>query len=279
MEYTKLSCRIKPDSEINREILIAELGSTGFESFTETSEMVEAFIPSSLFSEEMFKDEVQISHSLFKFEYTIEIIPDQNWNEVWEKNYFKPLLINDECLIRAPFHMDYPKAKYEIIIEPKMAFGTGNHETTELMVMEILNSDFVGKRVLDMGCGTGILGILASMKGADSVTCIDIDENAYRSAYENAGYNNILNLEAKLGGVELTKGYSYDIILANIQRNILLNDLPNYLEAMIRGGELIMSGFYIDDLLSIQSRAKELGLSFDGYSEKNNWIAAKFILK
>jgi ribosomal protein L11 methyltransferase len=279
MEYIKLNCWIEPDNEIHREILIAELGNLGFESFSETDEVLEAFIPSVQFSEDLFKDDSFITHQSFIFKYTIEKIPDQNWNELWEKNYFKPLLINNQCLIRAPFHTNCPIVKYEIVIEPKMAFGTGNHETTFLMLSEILDSNPTGKKVLDMGCGTGILGILASMMGAASITSIDIDEWAYNNTKENAIYNNIFNLEVKLGGAELLTGEKYDLILANIQRNILLNDLHHYCSALANRGALIMSGFYLEDLPVIQKEANNLGLKFTGHIEKNNWIAAKFMLE
>jgi len=279
MEYIKLNCRLEPDNVIYREILIAELGNIGFESFTETDDVVEAFIPSKQFSKDLLNGDSLIKYQAFTFNYSVEIIPDQNWNEVWEKNYFKPLLIENQCLIRAPFHTDYPCAKYEIIIDPKMAFGTGNHETTYLIVSEILRSDMIGKSVLDMGCGTGILGILASMAGAKAITCIDIDESAYINTIENARYNNIFNLEVKLGGAELLKDVKYDFIFANIHRNILVNDLPFYYGAMNQGSVLIMSGFYVEDLSIIQQKADALGLKFCRYSEKNNWVAAKFILE
>jgi ribosomal protein L11 methyltransferase len=279
MEYSKTNCSLNPDTVINREILIAELGSIGYESFTETDELVEAYIPAGEYSEAALANLFQDYFPGFQFSYSSEIIPDQNWNEVWEKNYFQPLMINNRCLIRAPFHIDYPKAEYEIVIEPNMAFGTGNHETTSLMIAEILEQNLIGKTVLDMGCGTGILGILASMRGAMAVTGVDIDNWAINSTIENAIYNKILNLEVILGGAEVLQNKEFDYIYANIQRNILLTDMPKYCKVLKHGGELIMSGFYIDDLVSIKERATELGLQFRNFTEKEKWIAAVFTSK
>lgn len=279
MEYIKLRCTITPDNEINRELAIAELGNLGFESFTETDEEVEAYIPSKDFSPEMMKAEEISENPFFKLSYTPEIIPDQNWNEVWEKNYFEPLLVEGQCLIRAPFHTEYPQAQYEIIIEPKMAFGTGNHETTHLMIAAILNQDTKGKQVLDMGCGTGILGILASMKGAASITAIDIDEWAYNNSIENAALNGIHNLTAELGDAALLKDRKFDLIYANIQRNILLQDMESYSAAMNHGGEIIMSGFYSEDLPAIREKAEGCGLTYRDHQLRSNWCAARFILQ
>jgi ribosomal protein L11 methyltransferase len=279
MEYTKLNCSIQPNNEVNREILVAELGNIGYESFTETDELVEAYIQAPYFSDNALLHLFPSDFTLFQFSFTSEIIPDQNWNEVWEKNYFQPLIIAERCLIRAPFHTDYPKAEYEIVIEPGMAFGTGNHETTSLMISEILKQDLNGKTVLDMGCGTGILSILASMRGADKITGIDIDSWATNSTIENANYNNILNLEVILGGAEKIPDKKFDFIYANIQRNILLNDMPQYGNALKRGGELIVSGFYLDDLESIKVRAAALSLQFRRSTENGNWVAAVFTSK
>jgi len=278
MEYKKVRLVLEPDNEVNREILIAELGEAGFDSFSETNDAVEAFIPSVQFSEISLTEGNLSKYDLFTYEYTVETIPHQNWNEVWENNYFKPLIIEDKCLIRAPFHTEYTKAQYEIVIEPNMAFGTGNHETTSLMVSDILKLDLAGKKVLDMGCGTGILGILASMKGAAEIVAIDIDENACNTTIENTKINNISNIEVKLGGAELLKEEKFDVILANIQRNILLNDLPLYIKVLNQGGLIIMSGFYQEDLNVIQQKAFDLGLKPNGHEEKNNWVAAQFML-
>lgn len=278
MEYIKTTCLLQPDSEINREILVAELGHIGYESFTETDDAVDAFITSNNFSEEALLDLFPNDFPLFSFSFNWEIIPDQNWNEEWEKNYFEPLLIADKCLIRAPFHTDYQHAQYEIVIEPGMAFGTGNHETTSLMIHEILKQHLIGKTVLDMGCGTGILSILASMRGAEAITGIDIDKWAINSTKENAIYNKIEKLEIILGGAEAIPEKKYDFIYANIQRNILLNDMPRYLNALKTGGELVMSGFYAEDLQLIKDRANDLGLIFCRFNEIENWVAAVFTL-
>ena len=279
MEYTKLSCRLQPDSEINREILIAELGNIGYESFTETNEFVEAYIPSADFSDEALSHLFQDDFHYFKFSFVSEIIPDQNWNEVWEKNYFQPLMVADRCMIRAPFHNEYPNAEYEIVIEPGMSFGTGNHETTSLMIAEILEQKLIGKTVLDMGCGTGILSILASMRGANHITGVDIDSWAIKSTTENASCNNVLNVDVIMGGAEAIPNKEFDFIYANIQRNILLNDMPQYCKVLKHGGELIMSGFYTEDLEPIKAQAIELGLQLSRFTENNKWVAAVFTSK
>jgi ribosomal protein L11 methyltransferase len=279
MEYTLVNCTIQPDNEINREILIAELGSIGFESFSETETTVESYVPSSDFSLENLIKLSHDDHFDFKFHYTIDTIPDQNWNEVWEKNYFKPLLIADKCLIRAPFHTDYSNAEYEIIIEPDMAFGTGNHETTSLMIEEILEENLIGKTVLDMGCGTGILGILAAKKGAKSITSIDIDQHAINSTIKNSQNNCIDNLEVLLGGAAFIPDKKYDIIFANIHRNILINDMHYYINALKPLGKLVMSGFYADDLNPIKHHANNLGLQFERFTERGNWVVAVFTSK
>ena len=276
MEYTKTTCVLQPDTEINREILVAELGNIGYESFTETDKGVEAYIPSADFSEEKLSHLLPVDFTHFRFTSTSETIPDQNWNEVWEKNYFQPLLIANQCLIRAPYHTDYPNALYEIVIEPGMAFGTGNHETTSLMISEILEKPLIGKTVLDMGCGTGILSILAAKRGAEKITAIDIDQWAINSTIENSTFNNVLNLEIIQGGAESIPDRKYDFIYANIQRNILLTDMPQYCKVLGKGGELVMSGFYYDDFESIKNRAIQLGLQFCRLNENENWVVAVF---
>ena len=277
MEYTKVSCFLEPDSEINREILTAQMGELGFDSFSETDKTIEAFIPSSAFTEDVLQSESLKDNPLFKVRFQTEVIPDQNWNEVWEKNYFKPLLVENRCLIRAPFHTDTPKAEYEIVIDPRMAFGTGNHETTYLMISAILSQDLQGKQVLDMGCGTGILGILASMRGAETVKAIDIDEWAYNNTLENAEINNVTNIDVFQGDANFLGKHKFDVVYANIHRNILLQDLPIYASVMCKEAEIIMSGFYLEDLPTISAKAEEVGLKPASYQERNNWVAARFI--
>jgi ribosomal protein L11 methyltransferase len=274
MNYTQISFKLNPDSQENREILVALLSDLAFESFDETEEQVLGYVPGESFN---FNEMYEIISTLpFSVQTENEMIPDKNWNEVWEKNYFKPLLIGNRCLVRAPFHTDYKPAEFELVIEPKMAFGTGNHETTTLVAEQILNMDLNGKTVLDMGCGTGILGMLASLKGAKSVTAIDIDSWSFESTVENARLNNILNLEAKLGDAGFLGNESYEIIFANIHKNVIISDLPVYESVLQPGGHLYLSGFYTQDMPDVKAKAGSLGLLETGFHEKNNWVVYAF---
>ena len=276
MDYNKITINFTPFQEWLRDVLTSQLGEVGFESFVETKSGFEAFIPVKNYSEENLNFVLNEFHKDFTFSVSTEIIKSQNWNEVWEKNYFKPLVVAGECVIRAPFHTDYPKAKYEIIIEPNMAFGTGNHETTSLVIESILENSFNDKSVLDMGCGTGILGILASMKGAKRITAIDIDEWSYNGTKENAELNIIKNIEVKLGDASLLGDENYDVIFANIHKNILLKDMQTYASVLQPNGILIMSGFYTEDIPDIKTKAESLGLIDIGFKTRNNWVAHSF---
>ncbi len=274
MNYTKISFKLTPDTEENREILVAVLSDLTFESFDETEEQVLGYVPGESFN---YDEMNEITSTLpFSIEIENEMIPDQNWNEVWEKNYFKPLLIGGRCLVRAPFHTEFEPAEFKLVIEPKMAFGTGNHETTTLVAEQILNMDLTGKTVLDMGCGTGILGMLASLKGAKSVTAIDIDTWSFESTVENARLNNIFNLEAKLGDASLLGNETYEVIFANIHKNVIINDLPAYEKVLQSGGKLYLSGFYTHDMPDVRKKAESLGLVETGFQEKNNWVVYSF---
>jgi ribosomal protein L11 methyltransferase len=276
MDYYKITIEITPFEEWLRDVLVAQLGEIGFDSFLETDSGTEAFIPVNSFNEADFEFVLDSFQDDFTFSTKKELIKSQNWNEEWEKNYFKPLVINNECVIRAPFHTDFPKAKFEIIIEPNMAFGTGNHETTSMMVETILENNIENKSVLDMGCGTGILGILASMKGAKKVTAIDIDEWSVNGSNENAALNNIENMIVKQGNAGLLGKEKFDIILANIHKNVLLTDMAAYHKVLNPGGLLVMSGFYTEDIQDIKLKAENLGLQDNGFKTKNNWVAYTF---
>ena len=276
MDYYKITIEITPFEEWLRDVLVAQLAEIGFDSFIETDTGTEAFIQFNSFIEADFEFVLDSFQDDFSFSTKKELIKSQNWNEEWEKNYFKPLVINNECVIRAPFHTDFPKAKYEIIIEPNMAFGTGNHETTSMMMETILENNMENKNVLDMGCGTGILGILASMKGAKKVTAIDIDEWSFTGSNENAALNNIGNMTVKQGDADSLGSEKFDIILANIHKNVLLTDMAAYTKVLNQGGLLVMSGFYTEDKQDIKLKAESLGLKDNGFKIKNNWVAYIF---
>lgn len=274
MDYQKVTIQLSNDTQDFRDILMASLGELGYESFYENQDNIEAFVPMNLFSEDNLK--VLDFSPMFTFTFSLEFIKDQNWNEVWEKNYFQPLVVAEKCVIRAPFHTEYPKAEYEIIIEPKMAFGTGNHETTSLMLEHILENDMNNKQILDMGCGTGVLAILASMRNASKITAIDIDKWSFESASENAQINNCKNITVKHGDASLLGDESFDIIFANIHKNILIEDIKKYVSVLNSGGMLFMSGFYEHDLVDINNSAKSLNLNIFSTKTRKNWVAAGF---
>lgn len=274
MDYLKYTFKLTPDELEFREILIATLGEAGFESFAENENTVEAFISSDKYNTELVE---QINFDpIFNFSFDYETIPDQNWNEVWEKNYFKPLIVADKCVIRAPFHTDFPKKEIEIVIEPNMAFGTGNHETTTMMMEFILESNLKGKAVLDMGCGTGILSILASKCGAVKVTAIDIDKWSFEGTSENSVINGADNIISILGGAYSIPDEKYDLILANIHKNIIVSDLSAYFKKLNVDGAIIVSGFYEKDLPDVENEATRLGLKLIRKKVNNNWCSVMF---
>jgi ribosomal protein L11 methyltransferase len=271
MDYIELDCRIFPPRYI--EIVMAEFAEYGFESFAENAQGFQAYIPVSMFSEETFSVLEIFQNKEIKINYSFKTIPDENWNAVWESN-FEPVSIGDTCYIRAPFHPEKTGVRYEIIIEPKMSFGTGHHETTHMMVQLLLEIEVEGKTVLDMGCGTGILAILAGKMKASKVVAIDNDEWAFNNAKENIIKNNVPEIEVLLGDASLLKGQESDIMIANINRNILLNDITSYATVIKSNGILAMSGFYVDDLVIINRKAKECGMQFIRNISLNNWCAS-----
>ena len=277
MNYIEVNFTISvtDSAEINaamvREILIAELGSLNFESFVNTENGLQAYIQEEDFVLEEIEDLYLLENPDFSIKMKVITIEQQNWNAEWEKN-FEPIEVDGKCVVRASFH-EKKEVEFDIVIEPKMSFGTGHHETTHQMIAHLMNMDVSGKRVLDMGCGTGILAILACMKGANSITGIDIDEWAFGNALENIRQNKCSQIIVKQGGAELLKNSSYDVILANINRNILLNDMEAYTKTMSRGGQIAFSGFYTSDISHIDTKARTLGLRLLRQSEKNNWAA------
>jgi len=257
------------------EILIAELGYAGFESFVETEEGLTAYIQKEEWQKDVL-DNIQILNSdEFEITFTFEEIEQTNWNEAWEKN-FNPIFVDNICAVRAPFH-DKFETKYDIIIEPKMSFGTGHHETTHMMIQYILKNDFNGKSVLDMGCGTGVLAILSEMKGAKLIDAIDIDNWCYLNSLENIERNNCKNITVLEDDASLLKERNYDIIIANINRNILIDDLSIYVNSLNKGGILFLSGFYESDISVIEDECNRHMLKLNEKIEKNNWVALKFL--
>jgi ribosomal protein L11 methyltransferase len=272
--YLGFHFTIEP-KELGSEILVAELGELPFESFIENEKGISAYIQKDLSIENMLED-IYILHSPeFNITYTIEEIAQANWNEEWEKN-FDAIDVDGKCHVRAPFH---PKteAEFDIIIEPKMSFGTGHHETTHMMIQHLLETDLTGKKTLDMGCGTAILAILAEMKGAQPVDAIDIDNWCYLNSIENAERNNCQHISVYEGNASLLLGKKYDVIIANINRNILLNDMQIYINCLNEGGTLLLSGFYSQDISIIDDSCTEKGMTYVKKFEKNNWVSLKYI--
>jgi ribosomal protein L11 methyltransferase len=260
--------------EPTREILIAELAQLDFESFEETENGLLAYVPQVDDPKEAI-DQIQILEQLGSaITYTRKIIPPKNWNAVWERD-FKPVHISDQCVIRAPFHAA-TSCQYEIVIQPKMSFGTGHHATTTLMLQRLLELDVAGKKVLDMGTGTGVLGILANKMGAQAIDALDIDSWSFENAKENCALNGCTEVEVQLGDIDTVPAKEYDLILANINRNVLLHHIPHYAALLAPNGVLLMSGFYEKDLAALEEIANFNGLLLEKYSVTNDWTAALF---
>lgn len=274
MEYLEIAFKISPLQPAS-DILIAELDAMEFESFVEQEDGLIAYVQKDIFDLKALEEIYLFQQKEFDITWTSKTVKQQNWNAEWEKS-FKPILVQDKCMVRAPFH-EKQKVTYDIIIEPKMSFGTGHHETTFMMLSHILDYDFTGKSVLDMGCGTGVLAILAEMRGATDLEAIDIDNWCYLNSLENAERNNCNKITVKEGDASLLGNKKYDVILANINRNILLKDIPTYVSCLNKGGALFLSGFYLEDLEMISSKCEATGLQFEKKLDKNNWVAAKYV--
>ena len=272
--YLGYTFEISP-REPGTEILIAELGFAGFESFVETELGVVAYIQKPEWNENILEDIYILKNDEFSISYTSEEIEQVNWNKEWEKN-FQPIEVDGKCAVRAPFH-EKSNVEFDIVIEPKMSFGTGHHETTHMMIQQLLKLDVSEKSVLDMGCGTGILAILAEMRGSRTLEAIDIDNWCYLNTVENIERNNCHKITAFEGDASLLVNKKYDVIIANINRNILLKDIATYASCLNANGTLLLSGFYIEDIPLISEECKNNGLNFVENLELNNWVAVKYV--
>lgn len=277
MNYYELLFTTIPTEDYQQDMLINNLGEIGFDTFEELEFGFKAYIPADDFNEAVLNEALSAYRDMFTFSYEITLIPQKNWNAVWESN-FEPIFIKDKIYVRATFHEARPEFAFEIVIDPKMAFGTGHHQTTSMMLEMMLENDYSGKNVLDMGCGTGILAIMAAKLGADAITAIDYDPVCYESTIENTQLNHIDNVKALCGSKEAIPDEQYDTVLANINRNILLDQLQRYSEVLKAGGELYLSGFYESpDLDIITNEARKHELKYISHKKDNDWVAAKFI--
>ncbi|MEM6892106.1 MAG: 50S ribosomal protein L11 methyltransferase [Bacteroidota bacterium] len=273
MNYLEYDFTINPVQPF-ADLLAAELGELGFESFAVTDTGLLAYVSEDEHDDEALEKLWTPTLSEVKISWQVAEIPKQNWNAKWEEN-FNPIEIEDKILVRAPFHE--PKTvPYDIVIEPKMSFGTGHHETTYMMLQLLLDEAIEDKRVLDMGCGTGVLAILAQMRGAKSVDAVDIDEWCYLNTIENIKRNRCDDIQVYQGDRSIIVGKSYDLIIANINKNILLQDMPTYFECLTSGGTLLLSGFYEKDLEDISKATLVLGLGYQKHNSKNDWVAAVY---
>ena len=276
MNYLEFKFIIEPPQPAS-EILIAELGMAGFESFVENEDGITAYIPKEEYEAETMTGIHILQSNEFDISFSQNEIEQVNWNVEWEKN-FHPIIVNEKCGVRAPFHPK-PDVTYDIVIEPKMSFGTGHHATTHMMIEFLLEQDLSDKQVLDMGCGTGVLAIVAEKKGASKIDAVDIDNWCFQNTRENVERNDCNNIEAFEGGAELLQGRTYDVIIANINRNILLEDMSTYNDSLNSGGDLFLSGFYSADIPAIQKECEKYGLEYQDYKDREDWVALRFFKK
>ncbi len=279
MKYLEFIFHTEPCTQTAHDVLAAVLGEAGFESFMEQEGGLAAYIQAGLYDEAALKsalDAFPLADTAVTYIY--KVAEDKDWNEEWERNFFRPIVIGDRCVVHSSFHRDVPRAEYDIVINPQMAFGTGHHETTGLVIGELLEADLRGKAMLDMGCGTSILAILARMRGAATCTAVDIDEWCVRNSLENIALNHADHIRVFLGDASVLPGKGpFDVVAANINRNILLADIGRYAEQMSPGARLFVSGFYTDDIPAIRDEAGRNGLRFVRHREKNRWAAVQFV--
>lgn len=277
MRYSALSFSSANMQDWQKDLLVDALGEIGFDTFEDSQEGFVAYIPTANLDIQALETVLLYHTNDFEVTYEVKNLEEQNWNELWERN-FNPIIIDDQCYVRATFHEDKPDYPYQIVIDPKMAFGTGHHQTTSMMLSYLLESEVEGMDVLDMGCGTGILAILASMRGAKSVLAVDNDDVCISSVAENTERNQVSNVRAILGSDDVLSGQSFDIILANINRNVLLEQMPQYVACLKNKGRLFVSGFYVgEDLDLLKQKAGDLGLVFENNKSLDTWCAARFV--
>ncbi len=272
MKYKKVTVTLRPNDEVARVLMQDAMGERGFESFLDTEIGFEGYIQEGFYSEDCMvglRPEIEG----VEMTYEVEDVRDEDWNEAWEKTNFTPIEIDGRCVIRSTEHEERRDVEYEILINPEMAFGTGHHETTRMITHWLLTHNMTGERVLDMGCGTGVLGILAAKRGAERVLGVDIDEWSVRNTEKNIGLNGIEGMCVKEGGAEVLSDYrnEFSIVIANINRNILTRDMAQYVASLRRGGRMVLSGFYTADAKIIEAAAQEYGLRLTETAEDDDW--------
>ena len=275
MNFHELHLVVTPDTEENRDIFVAQLADLGYDSFMDDYDGTLAYIKAS--------DDHSVANDVsqlfvpqgVKITFTSKIIKDQNWNAVWESN-FEPITVDGRCMVRASFHEPMPNIEYDIVIDPKMSFGTGHHQTTHLIIEELLKTDLAGKQLLDMGCGTGVLAILAEKRGATNILAIDNDEWAYNNAVENIRTNHCEHITTRLGNATLLNGYKFNIIVANINLNILLADMQHYIRNLTPNGLLLTSGILSDDAERLIAHGQSLNLRHIKTNFRDSWAMVEF---
>lgn len=278
-DYREIRIDVDPCSETVTDIFAQLLCEIGYESFVADEKGLTAYVKDELFDRESLNgviDDFPIEG--ISVEVADKFVEGRDWNSEWEKNYFRPIVVGDRCVIHSSFHSDYPECLYDIVIDPKMAFGTGHHQTTSLIIEYLLTLELEGKKVVDMGTGTGILAILAAMRGSRDVTAVEIDPFACRNAVENVGLNGHGEIKVVLGDASLLKEIGdVDLFIANINRNIITADMGSYVATLKKGSRMILSGFYVDDIEIVGSEAEKYGMKVCGHTEKDRWAALELL--